>query len=213
MASPKWVTPERKTRLTQVQEKYAGLCLKGHQFCPVQEHYQWVRTRAGWGVLPATPDNIAATEERYRIVRDGWLSVPVPVYESELASLGDAMVEEIIASWIADDRDAAVEERRRAGQTLNDGTFGHYGRQWDPVARDVAAQGRPSYYLVAMGIDGVHFRPVAVVKIPGTGITLHVDVAKAFLTRSQRRHARRHGRPEVTVEALCHAAVQAWWHR
>lgn len=211
----KWATPDRKARLIQIQEEFGDQCLKGHRFCPVQEHWEWVRTRAEWTAVPTVYPVVdkATGGIRRDVFRNGWLPVQMPVYEVELASLGDAKVEEIIASWVTEDRQAAADERRRAGQTLNDGMFGKYGSRFDPVARDVYAQGKAEYYLVAMGMDGVHFSPVAVVKIPGTEIQLHVDVSKAFRTRSQRRHARRHGKPEVTIETLCHQAVQAWWHR
>jgi hypothetical protein len=141
----------------------------------------------------------------------------VTIWEWELATLSDAAVEEAIATWKADDREQRALDWKREQQAILDGTYGTYGSRFDPVARDQFFAQRPAYYLKATGIDGMHGRPVAVVRVPSTSIYLYVNCAAAFVkaTKNQRRLARRRGKPvqAVTVEQLCQQAVQLWWNK
>jgi hypothetical protein len=157
---------------------------------------------------------------RRDITRKGWKPEQVTVWEWELATLADAAVEEAIATWKADDRELRALDWKREQQAILDGTYGTYGSRFDPVARDQFMAQRPVYYLKATGMDGMHARPVAVMRVPSTSIYLFIDVSAAFApkaTKNQRRLARRRGKPvqvqAVTVEQLCEQAVQLWWNK
>jgi hypothetical protein len=149
----------------------------------------------------------------------GFKFVQETVWEWESAYLHEATVEETIASWKADDREQRALDWKQEQQAILDGTYGKYGSRFDPVSRDQFMAQRPEYYLTATGVDGMHFTPVAVVRVPSTPIHLYVNVSAAFVktTKSQRRHARRHGKPvqevTVTVEELCKEAVALWWNK
>ena len=219
--TPQWMTAERLTKLAELCERDDHLCLKGHRNCPDKSHYQW-----------ATPHQEAIAKPKPYYVHDKTLDMDllacslqvttpeaVTVWEWESAYLHEAVTEETIASWKADDREQRALDWKREQQAILDGTYGSYGSRFDPVARDVFMAQRPEYYLKATGVDAVHFRPIAVVRVPSTDICLFLDVSAAFVkpTKSQRKNARRRGKPiqevTVTVEQLCQQAVQLWWSK
>lgn len=217
--TPQWMTAERLSKLAELCKRDDHRCLKRHVRCPEKSHYQWATPRQEVVAVPVQHPVLDKDTGGIRrdITRPGWSPEQVTVWEWEPAYLHQATVEETKASWKADDRELWALDWKREQRTLHDGTYGSYGSQFDPVARDVFMAQRPEYYLKATGVDGVHFRPVAVVRVPSTNLHLFVDVSEAFVkpTKSQRRHARRHGKPvqEVTVEQLCQQAVQEWWTR
>ena len=225
--TPQWMTAERMAKLAELCERDDHLCLKGHARCPEKSHYQW-----------ATSHQEAVAVPKAYYVHDKSLNMDflacsmnvtepgqVTVWEWESAYLHEAVVEETIASWQADDREQRALDWKREQQAILDGTYGSYGSRFDPVARDAFMAQRPEFYLKARGMDGMHFRPVAVVRVPSTSVYLYVDVSEAFAkptkpTKSQRKNARRRGKPiqevavtSVTVEELCQQAVQLWFNK
>ena len=235
--TPQWMTAERLAKLGELCERDDHLCLKGHARCPEKSHYQW-----------ATSHQEAVAVPKAYYVHDKSLNMDflacsmnvtepgqVTVWEWESAYLHEAVVEETIASWKADDREQRALDWKREQQAILDGTYGKFGRlmtvrngrasHLDPVSRDAFMAQRPEFYLKATGVDGTHFRPVAVVRVPSTDICLYVDVSAAFVqptkpTKSQRKNARRRGKPiqevavtPVTVEQLCQQAVALWWNK
>ena len=199
--TPQWMTAERLAKLGELCERDDHLCLKGHRNCPDKTHYQWARPHKEWAGVP------------------GGGAMQLTVWEWESAYLHEATIEEAIASWKADDREQRALDWKREQQAIIDGTYGKYGSRFDPVSRDQFMAQRPEYYLTATGMDGMHFTPVVVVRVPSTSIYLFVNVSAAFVktTKSQRRHAHRHGKPVqevmVTVEDLCKEAVRLWWNK
>ena len=231
--TPQWMTAERLTKLAELCERDDHLCLKGHARCPDKSHYQWVTPHQETVAMPVKHPVLdkATGGIRRDVTRPGWAPEQVTVWAWESAYLHEATVEETIATWQADDREQRALDWKREQQAILDGTYGSYGRlavtgrdgvvrpQLDPVSRDQFMAQRPEYYLMATGMDGVHARPVAVVRVPSTSIYLYLDVSAAFVkpTKSQRKNARRRGKPvqevTVTVEQLCQEAVQLWWNK
>jgi len=217
--TPQWMTAERLAKLAELCERDDHLCLKGHTNCPEKSHYQWATSHQETVAVPVEHPVLdkATGGIRRDVTRPGWEPVQVTVWEWESAYLHEAVTEETIASWKADDREQRALDWKREQQAILDGTYGTYGSQFDPVARDQFMAQRPEYYLKAKGMDGVHFRPIAVVRVPSTSLYLYVDVSAAFVnpTKNQRRLARRRGKPiqEVTVEEICQQAVQLWWNK
>ena len=229
--TPQWMTAERLTKLAELCERDDHLCLKGHSACLEKSHYQWATSHQETVAVPVVilwkdPETGAIRKDK---TSQGWKPVEVTVWEWESAYLHEAVVEETIASWKADDREERSLALKREQQDIQDGTYGRYGgfavmgrdgalrSRFDPVARDTFMAQQPEFYLKATGMDGVHFRPVAVVRVPSTDICLYLDVSAAFVktTSNQRRLARRRGKPvqEVTVEGLCLEAIRLWWAR
>jgi hypothetical protein len=224
------MTAERLAKLAELCEQYDHRCLKGHRNCLEKPHYQWATSHQETVAVPVEhPVMDKATGGiRQDVTRSGWAPVQVTVWEWESAWLHEATVKETKASWQADDREQRALDWKREQSTLHTGEVGKFIqfstgksrlRNIDPIEMDNFVQNRPSYYLKATGVDGVHFRPVAVVRVPSTNIQLFVDVSAAFVkaTKNQRRLARRRGKPiqevTVTVEELCQQAVQSWWNK
>ena len=104
--------------------------------------------------------------------------------------------------------------------TLHDGTYDCYGGGFDPVAQDVYQQTRPVYHLVAFGVAAESKQRIAVIRLPSTGLRLHVAVASAYqgvkVSKNQRRKMARYqsGPPAPVwqeIDRLCCEAVAAFW--
>jgi hypothetical protein len=224
--TPQWITQERLAKLGVLAQRYKGRCLKEHPNCRERSHFQWATPHQETLAVPVEHPVLDKETGGIRrdITRPGWKPELVTVWEWEWAvgdnddtgsGLAYVAVGEAIATWKADDREQRALDWKQEQQAILDGTYGQYGSQFDPVARDQFMAQRPAYYLKATGVEGMHGRPVAVVRVPSTGIYLYLDVSAAFVkpTKSQRRHARRHGKQvqAVTVEQLCEQAVDLWW--
>jgi hypothetical protein len=124
----------------------------------------------------------------------------------------------IIDSWKAEDRERRAYEWQLEQQQIIDGTYGVYGSSFDPVARDVFVNSRPEYYLVALGVSPFTYKRVALVRIPSTFMHLFVDVGDAVqeVSKNARRKALRHGKIRsgalmAKIDESCKAAVMDWW--
>ena len=217
--TPQWMTAERLAKLAELCERDDHLCLKGHSNCREKSHYQWLRPHQEAVAVPKAfyvhdksldVDGLACNMNRTEPGQ-------VTVWEWESAYLHDATVEETKASWKADDREQRALEWKREQQAILDGTFDYFGGRFDPIAKDVFFAQRPEFYLKAQGVDAMHFRPIAVVRVPSQNIYLYVNVSAAFVkpTKSQRKNGRRRGKPvqEVTVAQLCQQALGLWWNK
>lgn len=132
----------------------------------------------------------------------------------------EPFIEGLIRDWVLDDRaeaDALWRLERARMHRVPDRKF-RQGR-FDTVQRAEFLAQQPSYYLVAVGVDALTFRPVAKVRIPSTYINLFVDIGPALkgMGKNARRKAIRYRglTPEATEKAgrLIEKAVADWWHR
>lgn len=190
---PMWVTPERQQHLLRLWQEYGNQCLLGHRVCPEMSHY---------------------LKPRQRSIAYGNSSVVFTEYQ--VKRLIDVVWAETVHYWTIDDRSqreyAWKLEQRELHRT---GEIGKFKRRFDPVERDVFSQQQPSYYMLGLGMDGVTHRQIAIVRVAGTYVHLHVDVSSAVVTLAKskrRRLVRRGGQPPVEVqkaiESLCFEAVQ-----
>ena len=166
--TPQWMTAERLAKLDELCRRDYHLCLKGHRNCREKSHYQWVTSRQE---VVAVPVELGVLDKatggiRRDVTVPGWKSEQVTVWEWESAYLHDATVEEVKASWKADDREQRALDWKREQQAILDGTFNYFNSRFDPIAKSVFMAQRPEFYLHATGMDGMHARPVAVVKGP-----------------------------------------------
>ena len=132
--------------------------------------------------------------------------------------LYNPVLEGIIESWKAEDRERRAYEWHLEQQQIIDGTYGKYGSTFDPVARDVFVNSRPEYYLVAVGVNPFTYRRVALVRIPSTFIHLFVDVRHTVqgVSKNAKRKAKRYGKGTnkvlmATIDESCRLAVRDWW--
>jgi hypothetical protein len=131
------------------------------------------------------------------------------------------VIEGIIDSWKAEDRERRAYEWKLEQYQILDGTYGRYGTTFDPVARDVYVNSRPAYYLVGMGVNPFTYQRVALVRIPSTFVHLFVDVGAVVksvpgVSKNAKRKALRHGKIRqgammAEIDELCRAAVADWW--
>ena len=128
------------------------------------------------------------------------------------------VLEAIIESWKAEDRERRAYEWKLEQRQIVDGTYGKYGSTFDPVARDVFINSRPEYYLVALGVNPFTYQRVALVRVPSTFMHLFVDVGCVVqeVSKNARRKAFRHGKIRngalmAKIHEHCTAAVRDWW--
>ena len=133
----------------------------------------------------------------------------------------EPFIDGLIREWVTDDREEqeALWKAERARMHREPDRKFRQGR-FDTVARAEFMAQQPSYYLVAMGVDALTFRPVAKVRIPSTDTHLFVDIGPALpgMGKNKRRKASRYGKPlpkeaRETVERLIQKAVADWWSR
>ena len=125
--------------------------------------------------------------------------------------------EAIIADWKAQDR-AEREALLKIERAQIHGEKGVFGRQFDPVERDVFMANRPDYYLKGLGVSPVTFKKVAKVRVPSTYVHLYVDLSgtkeAGSLSKNKRRKMQRYGQEApAEVNQLCRQAVEHWWAR
>ena len=130
------------------------------------------------------------------------------------------MSEGAIDAWKADDREERALLRKLEQEHIHDGTYGRWGSDFDPVARDVYYQERPTYYMMGFGVSADSKQRIAVIRVPSTYIRLYVNVAPAFqdvsISRNKRRKMARYqsGPPAPVwerIDTLCSQAVQEFW--
>ena len=216
MTLPLWSTPERQAHLVRLFEEHGNECLQGHPVCPDRAHYELSETVhvPRYTQTPKTFTGDNRTNEYLREKTRQKLRVEVPGF----GRLYDKIAEAAIHSWKAEDTERRVYEWKLEQRHIQDGTYGRYGGSFDPVARDVYVNGRPSYYLVGLGVNPFTYKRVALVRIPSTSIHLFVDVGSAIqeVSKNARRKAMRHGRLRngvlmEKIDELCKLAVADWW--
>lgn len=140
------------------------------------------------------------------------IAVPLSLYKK--------MSEGAIQSWKAEDREEKAYLWKLEQKHINDGTFGRYGSDFDPVTRDIYYQERPIYYFLGFGVAAESKKRIAVVRVPSTYIRLYVEVSEAFegasISRNKKRKMARYGsKPPAhiweQVDSLCCQAVAAYW--
>ena len=135
---------------------------------------------------------------------------PIPEHHYE------AYIERLIEDWIADDKAQANAERQAEIRALHRlpergalrGTF-------SAIGRDIFFGQQPQYYLEALGISGVTFRPFALVRLASSYVCLFVDLGDALkgLSKAKRRKAARYGKAlpqevQEKVDEACRRAVK-----
>ena len=129
-------------------------------------------------------------------------------------------METVIEDWKAEDREERNLLWKLEQMQIHDGTFGRYGSDFDPVARDVHYQERPMYYMLGFGVSAESKQRIAVIRVPSTYIRLYVNVAEAFqgisISKSKKRKMARYnsGPPAVIwehIDSLCSQAVRDYW--
>lgn len=183
---------KRPMQLSNEQRQLDNELAKLRAECSIPEHYFEHLLRAMFDETP--------------------LEIPLSYYRK--------VSEGAIEAWKADDREERSYLWKLEQQQILDGTYGRYGSDFDPVARDVYHQQQPAYYLLGFGIGAESKKRIAVIRVPSTYIRLYVEVADAFqgvsISKNKKRKMARYqaGPPAAIwerIDSLCSQAVDGYW--
>lgn len=125
-------------------------------------------------------------------------------------------MKELVADWIADDREARnyiLRLQRLALHRLNErgsrrGTF-------NAISRTIYHDSQPQFYLEGMGISALTLRPFAKVRLASSFMRLHVDIGDTLkaMSKNKRRKVLRYANAlpvdiQREVDNLCSRAVR-----
>ncbi|MDP2948300.1 MAG: hypothetical protein Q8P22_02025 [Chloroflexota bacterium] len=136
----------------------------------------------------------------------------------QLLRLSDVKSEGAIRYWVGDDAAQRMAEWRAEQERLHRDQRRFRQGEFDSLRRQLYLENQPPYTIVALTVDSLTFRPVALVKVSSTIIRLFVNLEEPMgaLSKSARRKARRYGKPlpeeaAQKAEQAIAAAVQDWW--
>jgi len=234
MTTPRWATAERKARLVQLWHRYGNRCLQGHRTCPDPTHYVLRTPKAvhpdGTPRLARVPDRMQRAErpdgslildsKGQPIYYQTYKLVPAPTTELSLERLYDVKSEEAIRYWVSDDAAQRMAQWRVERERIHRDQRVFRQGEFDSLRRQIYRENQPPYTIVALTVDSLTFRPVALVRISSTSMCLFVDVGDVIQRgyRKPRRKAIRHGHilprgTEEAVAALVQGAVDDWWSK
>lgn len=225
--APKWVTPTRKAQLVKLWAQYGNRCLKGHRVCPDRSHYvqpitalqlAWVPDRMAPAQRPDGTPIRDSDGNPIRYMRYKQVSGTVKVAETTLR-LYEQVEDEVIRHWVSDDASRRMAEWKAEQVRLHGVPDRHFHQgEFDNIRRENFLAEQPPYYIEALTPDALTFRPVALVRIPSTGVHLFVELGEALqrISKRARRRAVREGKPlppdtQAAVDKLIQSAVQDWW--
>ena len=225
MTTPRWATAERKARLVQLWRRYGNRCLQGHRTCPDPTHYVLRTPKPEWARVPdrmqraERPDGTPILDSSGNpIYYQTYKLVPAPTTELSLERLYDVKSEGAVRYWVSDDAAQRMAEWRVERERLHRDQRHFRQGEFDSLRRQIYLENQPPYTIVALTVDSLTFRPVALVKVSSTIIHLFVNLEEPMgaLSKSARRKARRYGKalPKEAAqkaEKAIEAAVQDWW--
>lgn len=131
---------------------------------------------------------------------------PYPEHHYEL------FIDGLIADWIREDKAqkrAEGQAERKALHSLGERRYPLRG-QFSAIGKDIFYASQPQFYLEAIGISGLTFRPFAKVRLASSYMRLHIDLADSLkdTSKNARRKAIRHGRLTDTASQRVRQAVR-----
>ncbi len=150
---------------------------------------------------------------------DHYVLVDEATGQVELLRLYDVKSEDAIGYWVSDDASRRMAEWKAEQARLHRAPDQHFHQgEFDNIRREKFLAEQPPYYIEALTPDALTFRPVALVRIPSTGVHLFVELGEALqrASKSARRKAIRYGKPlpqdtQAAADKLIQSAVQDWW--
>jgi len=166
-----------------------------------------------------TPQRLAyiANLMRSYIGQSGWKidvdtgEVYHPIFEAKAG--------EVITDWVKDDNAESLalwRKEQKAIHGLGERSYPLRG-QFSAIAKEVYLSSQPQFYLMALGVSGLTFKPFAKVRIASSFMGLHVyvdlgDKLKS-VSKHKRRKAIRYGKAlpkdvQEHIDKLCRQAVR-----
>jgi hypothetical protein len=217
---PQWSTPERRKHLVKLAVRARqsnGFCAFGHQDCTVPEHSYYDRLLVEHTDTSYTLIGLHNGDSVPMMVKRDYVRSEI-VLDDKGNLVEGPYLKGLIDFWKAEDRERRSYEWELEQRQLNDGTYGKYGSRFDPVARDAFFANRPEYYLVAMGVNPLTHRRVALVRVPSTFVHLFVDCGGGTVrevSKHAKRKAKRYGKAGAyyqTVHDRCTRAIRHYWN-
>ena len=122
----------------------------------------------------------------------------------------------LVKDWIRDDREARaymLKLQRMALHRMNE--QGAIRGRFNSVSRNIFFDAQPRFYMEAIGISGLTFRPFAKVRLASSFTRLHVDISEPMkkVSKNRRRKAVRYSKAlpvqtQTKVDSLCSKAVR-----
>ncbi|MDP2954751.1 MAG: hypothetical protein Q8O76_15715 [Chloroflexota bacterium] len=223
--TPRWATAVRKARLVELWHRYGNRCLQGHRTCPERDHYVLRTLKPEWARVPdrmqraERPDGTLILDKAGNpIYYQTYKLVPAPKVELSLERLYEVKSEEAIRHWVSEGAAQRAAEWKAERERLHRDQRVFRQGEFDSLRRQLYMENQPAYTIVALTVDSLTFRPVALVKVSHTPICLFVNLEAPMsaLSKSARKRARRHGKalPEEAAKRAHQtiaAAVQDWW--
>ena len=216
---PKWVNPRREDYLAQLVNLHANKCLMGHIDCPIESHYKhivWSKpkmtlTNPSFN-MSAIPDSQYLKPTNYqRQFVVGYQVKPTAYGKTELICLAELLEREAIKAWIYEDRlnaQADWQAEYEARHKLNTQRFKPLYGKFSAVARDVWHDSQPLFYIEAIGVSGLTYKPFAQVRIASTQTKLYVNISQAIkpLSKHKRKKMLRYGKSAHEAESAIYTA-------
>lgn len=136
----------------------------------------------------------------------------IPAHHYEL------FIEDLIADWKRADREDKATlwyAEMKAIHSLGEHTF-HQTGMFNEVSHEIYCDSQPLFYIQALGIGCVSFKPFAKVRLSSSYIGLYVDLGDSLrtLSKSKRRKVIRYGKrlPEPVQQKVVGIVQQAVNH-
>ncbi|MDV2504667.1 MAG: hypothetical protein RX318_12045 [bacterium] len=125
-------------------------------------------------------------------------------------------IEPLIKYWVADDREEGQAQWRMEQRELHRlPERGPLRGQFSAIGRNIFYDHQPQYYIDALGISGLTFKPFAKIRLGSSYVHLFVDIGDALkgMSKARRRKTIRHGKPLPQavldeVNQVCRRAVR-----
>ncbi len=223
----KWITSERQAILVQLWKRYGNKCLLNHTACANLRHYEHTEYKP-CSILAnpvlaikrnhdETPVRTAKGQTYFDVV---YQLIADRIGTKETLRLYEIKEREIVKDWIADDRaqtlaeyQAEAEARHRVIQR-NKPLHGKFSG----VSRDIFHDKQPLFYVEALGINGITFKPFAKVRLASSQQVIYVDISETLkpLSKHARRKAVRYNKHPLelddSIHSDCKQAVKKYLH-
>ena len=208
----KWATPNRQRYLVKLFVDYGNKCLLGHSVCNDIKHYIFSEPKT---LEVAEPINMPCKDIEGNTLKDNEGNTitlltygikKVFGYELKTARLYEFLSDRAIDNWKCDDKVQRLAEWQNERYWLhrtNDRRYPVSG-QFSGLSRDIFFDSQPQYYIEALGISGLTFKPFCKVRLPSSYLHLYIELGDSLkqLSKNQRRKAVRYGKPIPTRQEL-----------
>ena len=232
---PNWVKPERQAVLVDLFVQSSGFCVLTHKPC----QGTWEKKEAvlcAWGNRCSEP--VPNGEPCWHEPEQGKPHLPCNVIHVNSlhwhCAYGDypcykphechyeLYTDRLVKDWVQSDRQVKIAEwqaERKQLHSMGERRTPVRGR-FNIISQDIYYPRQPSYYLEALGISGLTFKPFAKIRIANTYTHLFVDLGNALkpVSKNHRRKAIRYGKPlpkDITgiIDEHCNRAVRHYLNR